>query len=49
MGQVELLLSIVIALLYLGVPVVVLIVVLRINQRVKHIEKALERKKDSES
>lgn len=49
MGQVELLLSIVIALLYLGVPVVVLIVVLRINQGVKHIEKALERKKDSES
>ncbi len=41
MGSVELLFSVIGALIYLGIPVVTLIIVLRINNRLKKIEQGI--------
>ena len=42
MGTVELLLFLVIALVYLAIPVITLVVVVRINKRLKQIESDLK-------
>ena len=45
-GNVELLLVLLISLIYLGIPLVTLVMVIMIHQRLKHIEALINRPKE---
>jgi hypothetical protein len=42
-GSVELFIILIISLIYLGIPLVTLVMVIMINQRLKHVEDLIDR------